>query len=33
MRIFKQKFGVFRSVRGNVEYDHATRVKFSPDSK
>uniref|UniRef100_K1Q541 Transducin beta-like protein 2 n=1 Tax=Magallana gigas TaxID=29159 RepID=K1Q541_MAGGI len=22
-----------KSVRGNVEYDHASRVKFSPDSK
>ncbi|XP_048767458.2 transducin beta-like protein 2 [Ostrea edulis] len=22
-----------KSVRGNVEYDHATRVKYSPDSK
>ena len=24
---------VFRSVRANVELDHATQVEFSPDNK
>ena len=31
--IFVLNMFTYRCVRGNVEYDHATRVKFSPDSK
>ncbi len=29
----KQKISQIRSIRCNVEYDHATKVRFSPDSR